>query len=294
MSSTWTQQDVCMLTAQDYVLLAEAGVTSVDNVTPVDGGFVNEVLRVDGPHGPVLLRRWIRAHAAALELNALTEAAADGIPVPSVLAAANDCAVLSWVDGVRADLVPQTRDLGRLLGSLGRVVWSRGRPASGTLHWDGGWQVTPWPASGTEMLAQVVAEATEAPAGWAELALAHAVDLDTKPVRVHSDFNPKNVLLRPVGSHWQVSALLDWEFTFAGPAEVDLGNLLRFERRDEPPSPFALGVREGARADDDTVLRARALDLLPLAQFLTPGKPDNAIRTAVRALAEHQVASGRI
>jgi Ser/Thr protein kinase RdoA (MazF antagonist) len=283
-----------MLTAQDHVLLAEAGVTAVENVAPVEGGFVNEVLRVDGPHGPVLLRRWIRANAADLELAALAEAAADGIPVPRVLAAANGCAVLSWVDGVRADLVPPSRELGRLLGELGRAVWARPRPANGMLHWDTGWRITPWPAAASAMLADEVAAATEAPAGWAELALAHTADLETRPVRVHSDFNPKNVLVRPVGDGWAVAALLDWEFTFAGPAEVDLGNLLRFERRDAPPSPFALGVREGAGVDEDAVDRGRALDLLALAQFLTPGKPDNAIRTAVRALAEHQVATGRI
>lgn len=271
----------------DVELLRVAGITRVETVEPVSGGFVNEVFRVNNR---VVLRRWTRPGAAQLELAAIEEAGKDGIPVPEVLAAAGERAVLSWVDGVRADLVPQDRALGRTLGELIRKVTERRREAAGELTWNRGWHVTPWPAAGTEMLAELVAGATDAPPGWAELARAHEVGLVTAPVRVHGDLNPKNVLLRPDGA---VAALLDWEFTFAGPRETDLGNLLRFEPRDEPPTPFALGVREGAGADDEAVQRGRELDLFSLAQFLAPRK-DTSVRRRVRALAEHQVATGRI
>ncbi len=45
---------------------------------------------------------------------------------------------------------------------------------------------------------------------------------------VHSDLNPKNVLLDP--DTLQVTAVLDWEFSHAGNPFTDLGNLVRFER----------------------------------------------------------------
>jgi aminoglycoside phosphotransferase (APT) family kinase protein len=45
---------------------------------------------------------------------------------------------------------------------------------------------------------------------------------------VHSDLNPKNVLVDP--ATLQVTAVLDWEYAHAGHPWTDLGNLLRFER----------------------------------------------------------------
>jgi aminoglycoside phosphotransferase (APT) family kinase protein len=50
----------------------------------------------------------------------------------------------------------------------------------------------------------------------------------TRRVLVHSDFNPKNLLVDP--ESWQVTGLLDWEFAHAGSPYADLGNLTRFER----------------------------------------------------------------
>ena len=45
---------------------------------------------------------------------------------------------------------------------------------------------------------------------------------------VHSDLNPKNVLVDP-GS-LELTAVLDWEFAHAGHPWTDVGNLVRFER----------------------------------------------------------------
>lgn len=56
---------------------------------------------------------------------------------------------------------------------------------------------------------------------------------------VHSDFNPKNLLINPVTG--ELTGLLDWEFAHAGIPTADLGNLLRFHR---DPS-FVGGVVDG-------------------------------------------------
>jgi len=84
---------------------------------------------------------------------------------------------------------------------------------------------------------------------------------------VHSDFNPKNLLVAEDGS---VSAVLDWEFAFSGSPLHDVGNMLRFER----PPGFADGFIEGF-ADGGGVLPpdwrriSAALDLFALADLLT-------------------------
>lgn len=80
---------------------------------------------------------------------------------------------------------------------------------------------------------------------------------------VHSDFNPKNLLVDPV--HLEVTGVLDWEFAHAGMPVTDLGNLLRFER-DAVLVEAVLGVyRERVPdATDDTLDLARAADLYAL------------------------------
>jgi aminoglycoside phosphotransferase (APT) family kinase protein len=45
---------------------------------------------------------------------------------------------------------------------------------------------------------------------------------------VHSDLNPKNLLLDP--GTLEVTAVLDWEYAHAGHPYTDPGNLLRFDR----------------------------------------------------------------
>jgi aminoglycoside phosphotransferase (APT) family kinase protein len=57
----------------------------------------------------------------------------------------------------------------------------------------------------------------------AEDLLADGVD---RVCLVHSDFNPKNLLVDP--ETVRITGLIDWEFAHAGSPYADLGNLLRF------------------------------------------------------------------
>ncbi|SED02719.1 Ser/Thr protein kinase RdoA involved in Cpx stress response, MazF antagonist [Nocardioides exalbidus] len=80
---------------------------------------------------------------------------------------------------------------------------------------------------------------------------------------VHSDLNPKNVLVGP-GS-LVVTAVLDWEFAHAGHPWTDVGNLLRFERHPayvEGVLAAWTGLRGGTA--EDLLDGARAADLWAL------------------------------
>jgi len=57
----------------------------------------------------------------------------------------------------------------------------------------------------------------------AEDVLAEGVD---RVCLVHSDFNPKNLLVDPATA--RITGLIDWEFSHAGSPYTDLGNLFRF------------------------------------------------------------------
>jgi aminoglycoside phosphotransferase (APT) family kinase protein len=57
-------------------------------------------------------------------------------------------------------------------------------------------------------------------------------EVKDSPVLVHSDFNGLNILVELETSGCMVSAVLDWEFAFAGSRYVDIANMLRYEQND--------------------------------------------------------------
>lgn len=99
---------------------------------------------------------------------------------------------------------------------------------------------------------------------------------------VHSDLNPKNLLVDP--DNLTVTGVLDWEFAHSGHPFTDLGNLLRFDRR----SPYADAVlavwreRRGGTPQDAMDL-ARAADLWALVD-LAARAGDNPVTDRAAAL----------
>jgi aminoglycoside phosphotransferase (APT) family kinase protein len=94
------------------------------------------------------------------------------------------------------------------------------------------------------------------------------LDAETRSCLVHSDLNPKNLLVDP--DTLEVTGLVDWEFAHAGHPATDLGNALRFERR--PAWERALLDEYVAlRGGDPAYLRdrARAADLWALVDLAT-------------------------
>ncbi|MFD6446924.1 phosphotransferase family protein [Promicromonospora sp. NPDC060204] len=132
-------------------------------------------------------------------------------------------------------------------------------------------------------------------AGLRKVAERAAVDLEgAAPCLVHSDLNPKNVLVDP--ATLQVTGVLDWEFAHAGHPATDLGNLLRFDR--EPA--YAEGVLDGwsaaaaAAAGADgrdrhgVVHLARSADLVALVELAARAETNPVVREArahLRAIA---------
>ncbi|MEV7871665.1 phosphotransferase [Streptomyces sp. NPDC088124] len=141
--------------------------------------------------------------------------------------------------------------------------------------------------SGAEQRALVALAAASAPL------VAAAGDADEL---VHSDFNPKNLLMRP-GDHgrWRVSAVLDWEYAFSGSGLFDLGNMLRFPE-DLPPGftyHFA-GAYEKAGGFLPERWReiSEALDLFALADLLTRS-PDHPLFAKAAAAVGHRLTRTR-
>jgi aminoglycoside phosphotransferase (APT) family kinase protein len=172
------------------------------------------------------------------------------LPVPEVLEVKRPDAagqapgllVTSFLPGTRLDLLlpqldgPAQVEAGRRLGGLLARLACMPMPRHGFFV-DGDLTIEPMPESD---LAEFVAahRSGTALADWpgeeydALLEIADVaqtvLDRIDRTCLVHSDLNPKNVLVDP--RSLEVTGLLDWEFAHAGLPGTDLGNLLRFDR----------------------------------------------------------------
>jgi len=261
------------------------------SLVPLSGGFSGETFLAESMGERTVVRIYVQRGAGrgpeAVEVDAAVLRLVRGLlPVPEVLevrrpdpsAGTPALLVTSFLPGERLDSVlPRMSDavraaagtnLGRLLGRLAQMPMLRpGRFVDGHLT------VQPW-TEGADLVSWVESQRSmSALAGWPPdeyAALLEVADQAqtlletlTRVSLVHSDLNPKNVLVDPATG--AVTGLVDWEFCHAGMPVADLGNLLRFDR--EPV--FAQAVLDGYRhtwpdAGDAVLDQARAADMYAL------------------------------
>jgi len=184
--------------------------------------------------------------------------------------------VTSFLPGVRGDELMGDLDdegltrLGSHLGSLLADIGGVPMPRAG-LFVDADLTIVEFP--GLDDLAGQVDQHTDrldrfTPdeiAGLREVAVHAQALLDTvgRACLVHSDVNPKNLLVDPVTL--AVTGLVDWEYSHSGHPFTDLGNLLRFDR--EPAfveAVLAAYVDRRGGTRDEALTLARAADLWAL------------------------------
>jgi aminoglycoside phosphotransferase (APT) family kinase protein len=102
---------------------------------------------------------------------------------------------------------------------------------------------------------------------------------------VHSDYGPRNIIVRNVGGKWKVAAVLDWEFAYSGSPLVDIGHFLRYERADNPvrEPEFSRGfIEHGGTLPDDWRQLTKLIDLTALCELLTRDHlPDDVVNEVV-------------
>jgi aminoglycoside phosphotransferase (APT) family kinase protein len=224
----------------------------LSSLTPLAGGWSGQTFLAETAGERVVVRIYPpgRRDHAAPEVDAAVLRLVHGlVPVPEVLevrrgdAAADQPGLLvtSFVAGERGDVVlPTASDdhaarlgaaLGALLADLAGMPTLRAGPfvdADLTIGDFGMADGLPgflddhatalrWEADLLARLGSVAERAQE------------RLDEVGRTCLVHSDANPKNLLLDPAGP--TVTALLDWEFAHSGHPFTDLGNLVRFDRR---------------------------------------------------------------
>ena len=260
------------------------------SLVPLEGGWSGQTFVAEAAGERSVVRVYPPAERGGVgaEVDAAVLRLVRGlVPVPEVLEVRPGDAdedrpgvlVTSWVDGVRGDLLlPELDDDGlrRVGDSLGDLVADLGgMPMLRAGEFvDAELTVRPW---GLDLPAYVAAHepglvhlAVDELDGLREVALAAQTALDEvgRVCLVHSDLNPKNLLVDP--ETLRVTALLDWEFAHAGHPFTDLGNLLRFDR-DPAFVDAVLGRYAERRAvpPDLALTLARAADLFALVELAT-------------------------
>lgn len=269
--------------------------------TALSGGFRNDNVKLVTAGGDAYVLRVYRdadAGTGAIEA-ALARRVADVVPVPTVFAVDGRRMLAEFVPGRMASRVCDVdpfglgHALGETLARIGTIRFDR------TGFFDGP-DLVPDGTDVSEGLASFVRDRVAGVLSEQELSvlLRHADDVQPRLASigqtkrlVHSDFNPKNLLVRRHDGVWIVTAVLDWEFAFSGPPLADLGNMLRFSRHDSPALADGVVAGFGQAGGDlppDWPILADALDLFALADLVTRG-PDHPLFEPVRTLLRRRI-----
>ncbi len=273
------------------------------SLAPLEGGWSGETFVADVAGARTVVRIHAR-HPARAEVDAALLTLVRGLlPVPQVLEVRRPVGdmpallVTSFLPGERGDVVlPRLgvedqarlgRHVGDLVATLGGMPW----PRAGAFV-DADLSVEPWDLpDGLSGLATLAGETSlahwsvEERAGLLEVCERAQELLDTvdRICLVHSDLNPKNLLVDP--DTLEVTGLVDWEYAHAGHPFTDLGNVLRFDRAPAYVDAVldAFGSRRGTGPESALAL-ARSADLVALLELA-----GRAAQNPVAARAERQL-----
>ena len=284
-------------------------------MTPLAGGWSGQTFVSEDGGERVVVRIYPPGQARGVlapEIDAALLRLVRGLlPVPEVLevrrpdeeADQPGLLVTGWMPGLRGDLALHGLDVAgrrRMGESMGRVAGTlAGMPTlrAGAFA-DVDLRIDSFPEAAAG-LPEWVAFHEPGLDHWGSSLLAALYDLAAqaqdlldeagRTCLVHSDLNPKNVLVDDTGA---VVAVLDWEFAHSGHPLTDLGNVLRFEV-DPSYADAAVASYSELRGGDPGQLRetARAADLWALVE-LAGRRLRNPVAERAEALLRDRVRDG--
>ncbi|WP_437751621.1 phosphotransferase family protein [Sorangium sp. So ce1389] len=239
----------------------------------LSGGLANVNVRVGAGR---VVRVYRRDPGAASKEASLLARGWRSFRVPAVLSAGEDFLVLEHVaHGPLQDTAACGAAAGRALAEIHGVGFDR----AGFLGPD---LAVTWPFDDCigalrahvdavlDRLAPALRDALSEPVGAFLDASAGALrGLASAPVLLHGDFKASNL-------HWLASGellVLDWEFAYAGPSLMDVGQILRWSPGPEFVAAFADAYRERAPLPEGFERWAAAFDLFNLVGLLDGVEP---------------------
>lgn len=289
---------------------------SLRSCAPMTGGLINPMYRValDGIEDPLVLRFYARDPSACQKEVDLHRLVAERVPVPEILYAATSDeegvpphVLMRWVNGLTFRQLKARHNPPEIAAAAHSIGETLARIASFEFAAPG--RICPGLAIGAPLLepqhgaAKFVESCLASPQTGRRLDAplrdrvrefiwrwAPPMDLLAGERRlVHSDFGGPNLLLDQVDGRWRVTGVIDWEFAFSGPPLVDVGHMLRYERRARPLAEpwFSQGfLAGGGTLPPGWRDLARAFDLMALCEILSrPELPDSILPELVELIA---------
>ncbi|TNJ39144.1 phosphotransferase family protein [Phaeobacter sp. B1627] len=269
-------------------IISDVG-TSVISKEKLKGGFSHEawLVRCSDERGVVV--RFGDA-SSAIEAAVLS-LAKTVVPVPNVLSFGDDFTVLSFVEGQtleevlvthgpREDFKKLATQLGQMVAAIGSIQFERpGFFESDTLIPS---SEDPWSQQLVTFCADQLASSdrfsSSESSAWMRLCEQNAEALEAVDLVsrfVHSDMNPKNIIVDRINNEWQIAALIDWEFAYSGCPFADVGNFFRFPS--DYPAGFLAAFINGfelasPQLTDQWKRQARILDMFSLSALAAKPK----------------------
>jgi aminoglycoside phosphotransferase (APT) family kinase protein len=269
------------------------------------GGLVNRnfLLRLNGRPRECVLRIYDRDPSACAKEAAVLGLIGREVPVPRVLFVEDapesgpPFAVLSVIDGISlrtlrsfgddAPVAEAAFDAGRVLATLARYPGppTKYESAIGLIE-----RFVAAPLFGERVAPEMRRDMISLAERWQP-----RLNESAGECLVHGDFNSPNIFVKQGGDGWRVSGILDWEFALNASPYCDIGNFLRYHRRDRPryePS-FSAGLRDGgASLPPDWLMLARVTDLPALCELLGRTDVPDAVVAELILLIEETLTNG--
>ncbi|NDI34486.1 phosphotransferase family protein [Chengkuizengella sediminis] len=293
--------------SNELILLSENEVTEmikpflngrvIKEVKTLSGGLNNSNLKIiTNLNETYVLRLYARDDIKGKVEKRIYERLADQLPVPKVLYADFSCEkcktpfmIINWIQGIQlkefmtnyesaSSIEKIARQIGKYLAKLHTYQFEKGG------FFDENLIISEMFEINSESFLKFIKESTiEGNAKkWLGDKFTNDIwnfvnefsylmdDIGHQTSLIHSDFNPLNILVDMNQQEANISAILDWEYSFSGTPLADVGNMLRYENTSSLFSKsFISAYKEnGGVLPDDWLKKAKLLEIIGLSDLL--------------------------
>ena len=208
---------------------------------------INIKIQLEGDEAPLILRIYLRDKDAAGREQSLASLLLPATPVPHVLKVGDyqgyRFAITDFIPGITLrDLLlsDDPHDVGAIMFNVGAMLAKIGThefPAAGFFDQDLK-IITPLSQQyysqyskdllHNKIVIERLGDTTVTNINLLFDKYAHLFPTEHERHLVHADFDPANILVTKIGNDWQISGILDWEFSFSGSVLCDIANMLRY------------------------------------------------------------------